>query len=164
MIDRVENIEICNAWSPKLHKSLWPPHVPFCHLRMWDIHDIVHTVATIAPDDCETAWKSTQNNLDLRFQSRRSPSILHVWLPWSRIRFVEKSIVAVPVGGWFGGHSMSRGGGTCKVCLFSIESSAIGRKILEGAKKHCWVWGRKPGKESSEKEARRPPKVYPLWT
>ena len=26
-----------------------PPHVPFCHLRMWDIHDIVHTVATIAP-------------------------------------------------------------------------------------------------------------------
>ena len=89
-------------------------------------------------DDCETAWKSTQNNLDLRFQSRRSPSILHVWLPWSRIRFVERSIVAVPVGGWFGGHSMSRGGGMCKVCLFSIESSEIGRKILEGAKKHCW--------------------------
>ena len=68
-------------------------------------------------DDCETAWKSTQNNLDLRFQSRRSPSILHVWLPWSRIRFGERSIVAVPVGGWFGGHSMSRGGGTWKVCL-----------------------------------------------
>ena len=94
-------------------------------------------------DDCETAWKSTQNNLDLRFQSRRSPSILHVWLPWSRIRFVERSIVAVPVGGWFGGHSMSRGGGTCKVCLFSIESSEIGRKILEGAKKHCWERGDK---------------------
>ena len=49
MIDRVENIEICNAWSPKLHKSLWPPHVPFCHLQMRDIDDIVHTVATIAP-------------------------------------------------------------------------------------------------------------------
>ena len=28
--------------------SLWPPHVPICHLRMRDIYDSVHTVATIA--------------------------------------------------------------------------------------------------------------------
>ena len=28
--------------------SLWPPHAPICHLWMRDMHNIVHTVATIA--------------------------------------------------------------------------------------------------------------------
>ena len=28
--------------------SLWPPHEPICHLWMRDMHNIVHTVATIA--------------------------------------------------------------------------------------------------------------------
>ena len=47
-IDRVENIEIGKHGHQNCTMSSWPPHAPICHLWMRDMHNIVHTVATIA--------------------------------------------------------------------------------------------------------------------
>ena len=61
--------------------SLWPPHVPICHLRMRDIYDSVHTVATIEklPEKAlKWAWRARASTL-ICAKSGPAHPLTHAW-------------------------------------------------------------------------------------